>query len=158
MLKDNPMIVNYYKGKIEYARKLKRDQGKPDDLTREELEPILKQVLGTLRSNVLDQKALPKNTDEILVMVKETGVAPMFGLRDSELGDVVVPSQQGGAEQGIPPEIMQMLMAQQQGQPQAMPPQMGMPITAPMPRQSRQTPMRMKMGISQPKAGGAKWA
>jgi hypothetical protein len=85
MIKEYPAIINTYKGKVEYARKLKRDKGLPDDLTREDVEPILNNALNMVRSNVPASMKKPKNIQELAKMLKESGVAKMFGLRDNEI-------------------------------------------------------------------------
>ncbi len=85
ILKQYPMIVNTYKSKIEYARKLKRDKGLSDELTREDLEPIMNNALNMVKSNVPSSMKSPENIEELAVELKKSGVAKELGLRDSEI-------------------------------------------------------------------------
>jgi hypothetical protein len=141
MLKDNPLIVNTYKRKVEFARQQKRDKKLTDELTREDLEPILVNALNMVKTNTPPGMKAPKDTDELIMMFRDSGIAGMFGIRDSEMSAIggVAPQQEGG-EGGITLEQL-MAMAQQQ-----------QPIVAPMPQGYSQAP-RMPMQKISPQTG-----
>lgn len=142
MLKDNPLILNTYKRKIEFARQQKRDKGLTDELTREDLEPILVNALNMVKTNTPPGVKAPKDTDELAVMFRDSGVGGMFGVRDSEMEAIAgVAPEQAGGEGGITLEQL-MAMAQQQ-----------QPIVAPMPQGRTQAP-RMPMQKISPQTGG----
>jgi hypothetical protein len=89
LLKQYPMIVNTYKGKIERARQMKREQGLSDELTREDLEPIMKNALNMVKSNIPASMKRPETIEELAVELKKSGVAKEFGLRDSEIDTMI---------------------------------------------------------------------
>jgi len=88
MLKQYPMIVNHYKSKIENVRKVKRSQGLPDELTREDLEPIMNNALSMVKSNIPASMNKPENIAELAQELKDSGIAKEFGLRDSEIDTI----------------------------------------------------------------------
>jgi len=139
MLKDNPLIVNTYKRKIEFVRQQKRDKGQSDELTREDLEPILTNALNMVKTNTPMGMKAPKDTDELIMMFRDSGIAGVFGIRDSEMSAI------GGApqEQGEGGITLEQLMAMSQQQ----------PIVAPMPQGKSQAP-RMPMQKINPQIGG----
>ena len=139
MLKDNPLIVNTYKRKIEFARQQKRDKKLTDELTREDLEPILVNALNMVKTNTPPGVKAPKDTDELIMMFRDSGIAGVFGIRDSEMSAI------GGApqEQGEGGITLEQLMAMSQQQ----------PIVAPMPQGKSQSP-RMPMQKINPQTGG----
>ena len=139
MLKDNPLIVNTYKRKIEFARQQKRDKKLTDELTREDLEPILVNALNMVKTNTPPGVKAPKDTDELIMMFRDSGIAGVFGIRDSEMSAI------GGApqEQGEGGITLEQLMAMSQQQ----------PIVAPMPQGNSQAP-RMPMQKINPQIGG----
>ena len=139
MLKDNPLIVNTYKRKIEFVRQQKRDKGQSDELTREDLEPILTNALNMVKTNTPMGMKAPKDTDELIMMFRDSGIAGVFGIRDSEMSAI------GGApqEQGEGGITLEQLMAMSQQQ----------PIVAPMPQGKPQAP-RMPMQKINPQTGG----
>jgi len=139
MLKDNPLIVNTYKRKIEFARQQKRDKKLTDELTREDLEPILVNALNMVKTNTPPGMKAPKDTDELIMMFRDSGIAGVFGIRDSEMSAI------GGApqEQGEGGITLEQLMAMSQQQ----------PIVAPMPQGKSQAP-RMPMQKINPQIGG----
>ena len=139
MLKDNPLIVNTYKRKIEFVRQQKRDKGQSDELTREDLEPILTNALNMVKTNTPMGMKAPKDTDELIMMFRDSGIAGVFGIRDSEMSAI------GGApqEQGEGGITLEQLMAMSQQQ----------PIVAPMPQGKSQSP-RMPMQKINPQTGG----
>ena len=139
MLKDNPLIVNTYKRKIEFVRQQKRDKGQSDELTREDLEPILTNALNMVKTNTPMGMKAPKDTDELIMMFRDSGIAGVFGIRDSEMSAI------GGApqEQGEGGITLEQLMAMSQQQ----------PIVAPMPQGNSQAP-RMPMQKINPQIGG----
>jgi hypothetical protein len=124
MLKDNPLIVNTYKRKIEFARQQKKDKGQSDELTRDDLEPIMISALNMVKTNTPPGVKAPKDTDELAVMFRDSGMGGMFGIHDSEIEPIAgaAPQQAEGGEGGITLEQL-MAMAQQQ-----------QPIVAPMPQ------------------------
>ena len=128
MLKDNPLIVNTYKRKIEFARQQKRDKKLTDELTREDLEPILVNALNMVKTNTPPGMKAPKDTDELIMMFRDSGIAGVFGIRDSEMEAIggAAPQQTEG---GITLEQL-MAMSQQQ------------PIVAPMPQGYPQAPRK----------------
>ena len=139
MLKDNPLIVNTYKRKIEFVRQSKRDKNLTDELTREDLEPILTNALNMVKTNTPMGMKAPKDTDELIMMFRDSGIAGVFGIRDSEMSAI------GGApqEQGEGGITLEQLMAMSQQQ----------PIVAPMPQGKSQSP-RMPMQKINPQTGG----
>jgi len=140
MLKDNPLIVNTYKRKIEFARQQKRDKKLTDELTREDLEPILVNALNMVKTNTPPGVKAPKDTDELIMMFRDSGIAGVFGIRDSEMEAIGgAPQGQAGGEGGITLEQL-MAMTQQQ------------PIVAPMPQGKLQAP-RMPMQRISPQTG-----
>jgi hypothetical protein len=142
MLKDNPLIVNTYKRKVEFARQQKRDKSQSDELTREDLEPILKNALNMVKTNTPPGMKAPKDTDELIMMFRDSGIAGVFGIRDSEMSAIggAAIEQPTGGEGGITLEQL-MAMAQQQ-----------QPIVAPMPQGYPQAP-RMPMQKISPQTG-----
>lgn len=143
MLKDNPLIVNTYKRKVEFVRQQKRDKSQSDELTREDLEPILVNALNMVKTNTPPGMKAPKDTDELIMMFRDSGIAGVFGIRDSEMSAIGGGAQEQGqpAEGGITLEQL-MAMAQQQ-----------QPIVAPMPQGYSQAP-RMPMQKISPQTGG----
>lgn len=141
MLRDNPLILNTYKRKVEFARQQKRDKGLTDELTREDLEPILVNALNMVKTNTPPGVKAPKDTDELAVMFRDSGMGQAFGVRDSEIQAIAgsAPEQMGG-EGGI---TLEQLMAMSQGQ---------QPIVAPMPQGFPQAP-RMPMQRIVPQTG-----
>ena len=139
MLKDNPLIVNTYKRKIEFVRQSKRGKNLSDELTREDLEPILVNALNMVKTNTPPGMKAPKDTDELIMMFRDSGIAGVFGIRDSEMSAI------GGApqEQGEGGITLEQLMAMSQQQ----------PIVAPMPQGNSQAP-RMPMQKINPQIGG----
>ena len=139
MLKDNPLIVNTYKRKIEFVRQSKRGKNLSDELTREDLEPILTNALNMVKTNTPMGMKAPKDTDELIMMFRDSGIAGVFGIRDSEMSAI------GGApqEQGEGGITLEQLMAMSQQQ----------PIVAPMPQGKSQAP-RMPMQKINPQTGG----
>ena len=139
MLKDNPLIVNTYKRKIEFVRQSKRGKNLSDELTREDLEPILTNALNMVKTNTPMGMKAPKDTDELIMMFRDSGIAGVFGIRDSEMSAI------GGApqEQGEGGITLEQLMAMSQQQ----------PIVAPMPQGKSQSP-RMPMQKINPQTGG----
>ena len=128
MLKDNPLIVNTYKRKIEFVRQSKRGKNLSDELTREDLEPILTNALNMVKTNTPMGMKAPKDTDELIMMFRDSGIAGVFGIRDSEMEAIggAAPQQTEG---GITLEQL-MAMSQQQ------------PIVAPMPQGYPQAPRK----------------
>jgi hypothetical protein len=143
MLKDNPLIVNTYKRKVEFARQQKKEKGQSDELTREDLEPILVNALNMVKTNTPPGVKAPKDTDELIMMFRDSGIAGVFGIRDSEMSAIggAAVEQPAGGEGGITLEQL-MAMAQQQ-----------QPIVAPMPQGRTQSP-RMPMQKISPQTGG----
>jgi hypothetical protein len=142
MLKDNPLIVNTYKRKVEFARQQKKEKGQSDELTREDLEPILVNALNMVKTNTPPGVKAPKDTDELAIMFRDSGMGGAFGIRDSEIEAIAGASpEQVGGEGGISLEQL-MAMAQQQ-----------QPIVAPMPQGRTQSP-RMPMQKISPQTGG----
>jgi hypothetical protein len=140
MLKDNPLIVNTYKRKVEFVRQQKRDKKLTDELTREDLEPILVSALNMVKTNTPPGMKAPKDTDELIMMFRDSGIAGVFGIRDSEMSAI------GGAAIGQPAEggiTLEQLMAMSQQQ---------QPIVAPMPQGNSQAP-RMPMQKISPQTG-----
>ena len=143
MLKDNPLIVNTYKRKIEFARQQKRDKKLTDELTREDLEPILVNALNMVKTNTPPGVKAPKDTDELIMMFRDSGIAGVFGIRDSEMEAIGgAPQEQVGGEGGGITLEQLMAMSQQQ-----------QPIVAPMPQGRPQAP-RMPMQKINPQIGG----
>jgi hypothetical protein len=144
MLKDNPLIVNTYKRKVEFVRQQKRDKKLTDELTREDLEPILVNALNMVKTNTPPGIKAPKDTDELIMMFRDSGIAGVFGIRDSEMsaigGGAQEQGQTAGGEGGITLEQL-MAMSQQQ------------PIVAPMPQGYPQMP-RMPTQKITPQTGG----
>ena len=128
MLKDNPLIVNTYKRKVEFVRQSKRNKNLTDELTREDLEPILVNALNMVKTNTPPGMKAPKDTDELIMMFRDSGIAGVFGIRDSEMEAIggAAPQQTEG---GITLEQL-MAMSQQQ------------PIVAPMPQGYPQAPRK----------------
>jgi hypothetical protein len=110
MLKQYPMIVNHYKSKIEYARKLKRDKGLSDELTREDLEPIMNNALNMVKSNVPSSMKRPENISELAVELKKSGIAKEFGLRDSEIDTITAIATEKPAIKPAPTPMPQRAM------------------------------------------------
>jgi hypothetical protein len=140
MLKDNPLIVNTYKRKVEFVRQSKRDKKLTDELTREDLEPILVNALNMVKTNTPPGMKAPKDTDELIMMFRDSGIAGVFGIRDSEMSAIGGASQEQG-EGGITLEQLMAMSQQQQ------------PIIAPMPQGNAQLPRQVVQKIS-PQIGG----
>ena len=141
MLKDNPLIVNTYKRKVEFVRQQKRDKKLTDELTREDLEPILVNALNMVKTNTPPGMKAPKDTDELIMMFRDSGISGMFGIRDSEMSAMGgAELEQAGGEGGITLEQL-MAMAQQQ------------PIVAPLPQGNSQVSKKSVQKIS-PQTGG----
>jgi hypothetical protein len=88
-VKKNALIVNTYRRKIEHARKEKQEATMYDELEREDLEPILANALNMVKSNIPAGMKAPKDTDELLIMFAESGLGDTFGIRDSEMKDMM---------------------------------------------------------------------
>lgn len=124
LLKQSPMIVNHFKGKIERARQEKRNKGLPDELTKDDLQPIMESALNMVRSNVPKSNMRPENIEEMGIVLKKSGIGGEFGLRDSEIDlmagiakeqlgqPVIAPMPMPQGFQNLPPELKQLLMKQ----------------------------------------------
>ena len=129
-LKKNALIVNTYRRKVEHARSEKKEATMYDELEREDLEPILANALNMVKANIPSGMKPPKDTDELLIMFSESGLAETFGIRDTEMKDMMGEN----IEQNPNGEItLEQLMAMSQQQ----------PIVAPMPQGYSQAPKNM---------------
>ena len=127
-LKKNALIVNTYRRKVEHARSEKKEATMYDELEREDLEPILANALNMVKANIPAGMKPPKDTDELLIMFSESGLAETFGIRDTEMKDMMGEN----IEQNPNGEItLEQLMAMSQQQ---------QPIVAPMPQGYSQAP------------------
>jgi hypothetical protein len=146
MLDQYPMVVNHFKGKIERIRKEKVAKGEPPELTKEDIQPVLDEALKWISANVPAGIKKPKNMEQLIDIVINSGVGKKFGLSDAEVAMIGETVAQELPAEGMPEGISQ-------GMPQEIPPEILKKIQesrVPMPMPNEIRPQQRPIMISKP--------